>query len=204
MKGPLRRRTVVGGLALLPLLATAPRAQQAGACRATLGDDGLWHQDWFLESFLVLREDLEEAMAEGKSFAIIWELAGCPYCKETHLVNFARPEICDYVRENFVVVQLDFVGSRTVTDFDGEELSEKAMRAKYAVRFTPTIQFFPDSLEEIDRRLAQRGGRAGRHLEVARIQGYMEPEPFLAMFRYVREKAYERTTFGDYRLGRLG
>jgi len=204
MKGPMRRRTVMGGLAVLPLLTAAPGSARAEDCRATLGDDGLWHQDWFLESFLVLRDDLEEAIAQGKAFAIMWELAGCPYCKKTHLVNFARPDICDYVRENFVMVQLDFVGSRTVTDFDGGELSEKAMRENYAIRFTPTIQFFPDSLEEIDRRLAAHGGRAGRHLEVARIQGYMEPDPFFAMFRYVREKAYERTTFEQYLLELLG
>ncbi|GBD42067.1 hypothetical protein HRbin39_01454 [bacterium HR39] len=200
----IRRRTVVGGIALLPALFAGLRGARAAGCEAKLGDDGLWHQDWFLESFLVLREDLEEAVAQGKSFAVFWELAGCPYCKETHLVNFARPDICDYVRNNFVVVQLDFVGSRTVTDFDGEELAERDMRAKYAIRFTPTIQFFPDSPEEIDRRLAERGGRAGRHLEVARIQGYMEPDPFLAMFRYVREKAYERTTFEEYLLELLG
>jgi thioredoxin-related protein len=34
--------------------------------------------------------------------------------------------------------------------------------------------------------------------EVARSPGYMRPDDFLAMFRYVREKAYESKSFRDY------
>ena len=75
----------------------------------------------------------------------MWELRGCPYCRETHLVNFARPDIEDYVKANFEILQLNIIGARKVTDFDGSEISEKALAAKYGVRFTPTFQFFPES-----------------------------------------------------------
>ena len=34
--------------------------------------------------------------------------------------------------------------------------------------------------------------------EVARLPGYMRPDDFLAMFRYVREKAYESKSFRDF------
>ncbi len=206
MSLPIRRRRVLAGAAVLPLMmggfVRPLRAQES--CEPRLGDDGLWHQSWFLESFLELREDLAEAAGEGKHLVLFWELAGCPYCKETHFVNFAREDICAFAQEHFVWVQLDYIGAREVTDFDGEVMSEKALRAKYGIRFTPTIQFFPDSLEALDRRLAEAGGRAGRHLEVARMQGYLRPDPFLAMLRYVAEKAYERTTFDDYLLELLG
>ena len=68
---------------------------QPGAARAeaVLTDDGLYRQPWFLESFLELADDLAGASEKKKRFAIMWELRGCPYCKETHLVNFAKPEI---------------------------------------------------------------------------------------------------------------
>ena len=52
--------------------------------------DGLYREPWFLQSFLNLAEDLETAQSAGKRFAIMWELKGCPYCKETHFVNFAQ------------------------------------------------------------------------------------------------------------------
>lgn len=116
----------------------------AGAWAAPiLTDDGLYKEPWFLESFLELADDLEAAHKEGKRLAIMWELKGCPYCKETHFVNLARPDISDYIKANFEVLQLNIIGSRKVTDFDGSELSEKELAAKYGVRFTPTFQFFP-------------------------------------------------------------
>lgn len=77
-----------------------------------LGDNGLYHQSWFLDTFLEMPDDLAEASASGKRFAVIWEQKGCPYCKEMHRVNFARAEINDYVREHFAVVQLDPWGAR--------------------------------------------------------------------------------------------
>ena len=95
-----------------------------------LTDDGLYKEPWFLESFLELADDLEAAHKEGKRFAIMWELKGCPYCKETHFVNFARGDISDYIKANFEVLQLNIIGSRKVTDFDGTELSEKALAAE--------------------------------------------------------------------------
>ena len=150
---------------------------------------GSFTQSWFLDSFLELADDLEEARKRGKRLALLWELDGCPYCREMHLVNFAIPEITNYVRTNFEIVQVDLKGSRQTKDFDGEALSEKALAQRHGVRFTPTIQFFPESLSEI-------GGKGGRDAEVARMPGYFRPFHFLVMFEYVREKGYEK---GDFR-----
>ena len=69
---------------------------------------------------------------------VLFEQRGCPYCKELHAVNFARSEITDYIREHFMVVQLDLWGSREVTDFDGEAMEERALAGKWRVNFTPT------------------------------------------------------------------
>jgi thioredoxin-related protein len=156
-----------------------------------LTDDGLYKEPWFLESFLELADDLEVAHRQGKRFVIMWELKGCPYCKETHFVNFARGDISNYIKANFEVLQLNIIGSRKVTDFDGIELSEKAMAAKYGVRFTPTFQFFPE-------RAGPLKALEPAKREVARLPGYMRPDDFLAMFRYVREKAYESKSFRDF------
>jgi len=138
------------------------------SAEAMLTDDGLYREPWFLESFLELADDLKGATDQGKRFAIMWELKGCPYCKQTHLVNFAKPEIESFVKQRFEILQLNIIGSREVTDVDGEKLPEKRMAAKYGVRFTPTFQFFPD---RIDGLAAKKPGER----EVARTQGYLEP-----------------------------
>jgi thioredoxin-related protein len=182
-----RRDVIAGGAALGAASLVGPRAH----ADAMLTEDGLYRQPWFLESFLELGDDLDGAAKAGKRFAIMWELKGCPYCRETHLVNFARPDIEEFIKANFEVLQLNIIGSRPVRDFDGTEISEKALAAKYGVRFTPTFQFFPEKAAEL-------AGKPADKREVARAPGYLRPDDFLALFRFVREKGYETKSFRDY------
>ena len=179
-----RRQILVGSGAAL-LSAGAARAE------AILSEDGLHKQPWFVETFLELADDLEAARAAGKRFAVLWELRGCPYCREMHLVNFARPDIADYVRTNFDVLQLNVVGARKVTDFDGVTFGEKAFAARYQVRFTPTIQFFPETLDGLAKLTPDKR-------EVMRMPGYLRPDDFLDVFRFVRERGYEKGTLREF------
>jgi thioredoxin-related protein len=163
----------------------------AASAQAILTEDGIYRQPWFLETFLELADDLDGASRQGKRFAVIWELKGCPFCTKTHLVNFATPEIADFIRQRFEILQLNIIGAREVTDFDGEKLPEKQMARKYGVRFTPTFQFFPERIDGLST-------RQPRDREVARHQGYLEPHDFLAMFRFVAERTYEKGSLRDY------
>jgi thioredoxin-related protein len=184
----LSRRLFLTGSAAGAL--ALPRWRTASA-QAVLTDDGLYREPWFLESFLELADDLEGAAGKSRRFAIVWELRGCPYCRETHLVNFAKPEIADFVKARFDILQLNIIGAREVVDFDGEKTTEKRLAEKYGVRFTPTFQFFPE-------RSAGLATRKPREREVARAQGYLMPEHFLALFKFVSERAYENGSLRDY------
>ena len=188
-----RRRFHQGALAtaLAAIAGSAVWLASTAAEALTYTDDGLIYQPWFLDSFLIMNEDLADAHSNGKRFAVFWELKGCPYCKETHRVNLAQPAILDYVKTNFSVLQLNVIGSRIVTDFDGEELSERALAQKWQVKFTPTIQFFTDDVDAAK-------GQTGKQNEVARIPGYFKPEHFIAMFKFVREEAYKTQKFHEY------
>jgi thioredoxin-related protein len=180
----------MGAGALAAFGLTRARAEEA-AKEPAMTADGLLTEPWFLESFLDLTDDLSASHKEGKRLAIMWELRGCPYCRETHLVNFAQARITDYIKSNFEVLQLNVIGDRKVKDFDETELSEKALAKKYAVRFTPTFQFFPETPAGLN-------DLAPAKREVARAPGYLRPDDFLAFFRFVREKAYEKGSFRDF------
>ena len=91
-----------------------------GLIKPTRSDDGLYHHKWFKESFLDLKEDLQEADEAGKRLAIIFEQVGCIYCTKMQTEVLAQKSINDYVRKNFDVVQMNLWGSRSVTDFDGK------------------------------------------------------------------------------------
>lgn len=179
---PTRRHVLAAGLASLATPALA---------RATLGDDGLYHLDWYLESFLDLAEDIDSASAKGKRFAVMWGLKGCPACRRMHQVHLADPAIEGYIKANFEILHLNIIGARIAADLDGSKLGEKALAARYGIEGTPSIQFFPEASQGL-------GTRAPAAREVARLPGLPEPTEFLAMFRFVREKGYERGSFAEW------
>lgn len=152
---------------------------------------GLWTQPWFLQSFLELGDDLAEANAAGKNFAVLWEQRGCPYCRELHAVNFADPQAAAFIKENFTILQLDIHGPRKVTDFDGKVMSEKQLAQRWRISFTPTLSFFAKDPASV-------AGKSGGDAEVARMPGYFKPFHFQTMFAYVHDRGYKTAQFQDY------
>lgn len=159
-----------------------------------LGDDGLHKQDWFLNSFLEMPDDLAEAADEDKFLMVIIEQAGCPYCRELHNVNFKRPEITDYIQENFIVVQLDLWGSREVVDFDGEALEERDLVRKWGVNFTPTTLIF-----------TMDGGVPESFFqgEAFRMPGLLKPFHYLSSLEYVVSGQYKDQPFQRFLQGKF-
>lgn len=175
---------------LLLVGATAGLARPALA-RTWLSEDGLHQRDWFLESFLDLEEDRAAAAAKERHLAVLWGLKGCPACKRMNEVHFEDEAIVAFIRQHFEIVHLNILGDREVTDFDGRKRGEKAFAQAYAIRTTPSIQFFPRGEQGL-------GGRAPLAREAARMPGLLEPRPFLAMFRFVAEEAYRKEGFADW------
>ncbi len=180
-------RSAIAGIAFVlatTFASVGGRAAEDQLPEPALSEEGLHTQPWFLNTFLDLEEDIAEAKAEDKQLVIIWEQRGCPYCREMHRVNLRIPEIVDYIKANFNVIQLNLWGDREVTDVDGEVLSEKKLARKYRVQFTPTLQFFPKELAEDNK-------EPGHDVEVWRLLGYWKPFHFLSTFAYVHEKGYD-------------
>ncbi|MCB1425731.1 MAG: thioredoxin family protein [Notoacmeibacter sp.] len=156
-----------------------PVAAQA----AEIGDDGLHKQAWFANTFRDVAEDIETAASEGKRLAIVFEQRGCIYCRAMHEKILSDPEVADYIKANYMVVQYNMFGDTEVTDLDGEELSEKNAARKWGFVFTPTIVFLPEAVPEGETTVAKAA--------VAIMPGAFGKNTFLNMFRWVREKGYE-------------
>ena len=147
-----------------------------------LGDDGLHKPDWLNETFLDLGEDLAEANAQGKRLMVIVEQLGCIYCTKMHEEIFPKPAIDEIIRESFFVVQINMFGDLEVTDFDGTVLTEKDMVRRWNLIFTPTMMFLPEEADE---------SKSAVQNAVAVMPGAFERNTTLAMFTWVRDKAYE-------------
>lgn len=162
------------------LFAKAGAAVALAAClvsgvaqSAPMRSDGIHTQDWMKsDSFLDLKEDLAEAHDAGKDLVIIFEQPGCGACERLHEANFIIPELVSTITENFDVLQINLYGNVTVTDFDGEELSEGDFAIKHRVNFTPTTMFI---------------GEDGK--EIFRLPGYFKPYYYQSGFEFVMDGA---------------
>lgn len=157
-------------------------AMSWAATAAEVGEDGLHKQDWFAMTFRDLAEDIEQARSDGKRLAIVFEQRGCIYCREMHEKILSDPEVRDYIRENFMVVQYNMFGDEEVTDLDGEKLTEKTAARKWGYVFTPTIVFLPEQSPQ---------GKSAGQAAVATMPGAFGKLTFLNMFRWVKDKGYE-------------
>jgi thioredoxin-related protein len=138
--------------------------------------------DWFKNSFLYIRDDVEEAAAAGKRVLLYFYQDGCPYCEKLLRENFGDRAISQTARDGFDVIAINIWGDREVTDLDGQATTEKAFAATLGVQYTPTILLLDEQADT-----------------VLRIDGYYPPHQFHQGLRYValkREQAGE--TFRDF------
>lgn len=170
------------GAALAVVMALPVAAQE-------MGDDGLYDEPWIRETFKDLREDLEEASAEGKRLVLFVEQRGCVYCHKMHEEVFSVPEVSDYIEENYFVVQINLHGDTEIVDLDGETLSEKAAAQKWRVLFTPSIVFLPEEVPE---------NQSAIEASVAVMPGAFAKGTTLDMFTWVAEKRYELDNGEDF------
>lgn len=154
----------------------------SSAHASEIGEDGLHKESWFALTFKDVAEDIASANEEGKRLAIIIEQRGCIYCKKLHEEVFSDPEVYNFIKENFVVVQYNMFGDEEVTDLDGDVLSEKNAIRKWRAVFTPTILFMPDTIDP-----SLDAGSAAVEI----MPGAFGKWTTLNMFRWVMEKGYE-------------
>jgi thioredoxin-related protein len=157
-------------------------ALTAQAWSAEIGEDGLHKQDWFALTFRDVADDIESAKEEGKRLVMIFEQRGCIYCAKMHETLLSDPEVADYIKANFKVVQYNMFGDEEVTDLDGEVLTEKTAARKWGYVFTPTLMFLPEEVPE---------GKTAAEAAVATMPGAFGKWTFLNMFKWVAEKGYE-------------
>ncbi len=166
---------------ILTILIGLTSLARAGELKPTLGDDGLYHFDWYHQSFLELSEDIDEALAAGKVLMIKFDQKGCIYCEKVAMEILTEPGINKYVRDNFLVVQLDIFGSRDVTDLDGTTMPENEMASRWGVVFTPSIYFITEKSDA--KRLPDAAA--------ATMPGAFMRGTFMGMLQWVKTGAYK-------------
>lgn len=136
---------------------------------------------WFKDSFLDLKEDVEEAKKAGKRIMLFFHQDGCPYCNALVERNLAQKDIEEKVRKNFDVISLNMWGDREITYFDGSQYIEKTFAQAMKVQFTPTLVFYDEN------------GKV-----VLRLNGYRSPNRFTVDLDYVIQHKEKEIPYRDY------
>ncbi|AHM04583.1 thioredoxin SoxW [Roseibacterium elongatum DSM 19469] len=160
------------------LVAIAPSIAAAQA----LTGDGLHEADWLHETFRDLREDLGDATAEGKRFAVIIEQRGCIYCTRMHEEVFVVPEIEEMLSDDFFFVRINMHGATEVTDFDGEVMTESDIARRWRNMFTPTILFFESDVPP---------GESGAEAAVVTMPGAFGAPTMYDLLQWVLDEGYD-------------
>ena len=176
------RRTLLAGAALALAAPALIRPARADLPHPPLGEDGLHKPAWLHETFRDMRDDLEEASAQGKRMLILVEQRGCIYCTRMHEQVYTDERIARMLSEDFFVVQMNLFGNVPVTDFDGVEMDERDMMRRWGVVFTPTMIFLPESPPE--------SGTVAQ-ASVMTMPGAFERGTTRLMLQFVLERGYE-------------
>lgn len=140
--------------------------------------------EWFKQSFLDIRQDIDEAAAAGKRLILYFYQDGCPYCKKLLQDNFGQREIAQRTQQYFDLIAINMWGDREVIDLQDTVTTEKLFARNLKVMFTPTLLMFNE-----------------QGAVVLRINGYYAPHRYLAAVDFVGQKLEEKTSFRDYQAG---
>ncbi len=167
---------------VVPFMASVT-ISSASAAEKTVGKviGGQQHRapDWFKETFLDFKEDAAEAAAEGKHAMIFFDLAGCPYCARM-MAESVEPQRA-LIEPYFNSIAIDIKGAREVSTDGENQMTEKQLATKMAIRFTPTIVFLDENAKP-----------------VFRINGFWNASQFRIALKFVRTKAYKKMKIGAF------
>lgn len=177
----LLRTSLLLALAFIALSQPAQAASEESLAPGMVNPGYEEHPAWFKQSFLDLRDDVNEAARHGRRVLLYFYQDGCPYCKKLLQDNLGQRPIADKTRVYFDVIALNIWGDREVTDLAGKTVTEKDFARHMRVMFTPTLLA-----------LDEKGG------QVLRINGYYAPHQFSAALDFAGQKKEGEGSFRDY------
>lgn len=89
-------------------------------------------------------------------------------------VTFQNRMVQEYYTKHFYMIEVDIRGPNEVVDLDGKKLTERQFSLKHGIRLTPVFMFF------------DKEGNV-----VAKVPGYIDPQEFILIGRYVVEGHYK-------------
>jgi len=143
---------------------------------------------FFDKSFGDFSEELEIAKEEGKKGVFIFfEMDECPFCHRMKTTVLNQPEVISFYKKHFKIFEVNIEGDVEMTDFQGNETTQKDFSFKQQrVRATPVFAFFD--------------------LSGQRVVKYTGPtssvKEFIWLGEYMLGEEYKKSSFTRYKRAR--
>ena len=142
---------------------------------------------FFDESLNDMQEESDIAKEEKKKgILLMFEMDECPFCRRMKKTVLNHIEVQKYFKENFRVLSVDIEGDVELTDFKGNETTQKEFSLKqFRVRATPVFQFL-----DVD----------GNPLKNGRLTGATKDlKEFMILGKYIVEGENNKMPFSRYK-----
>ncbi|MBA3010065.1 MAG: thioredoxin fold domain-containing protein [Proteobacteria bacterium] len=113
-------------------------------------------------------EGLSQARKQNKKILLYFHADWCKYCKLLEKTTFKNQKVVTYLNDNYINISAN-------SDI------EKKLAKKFGVRGVPAFFFLGSDSNKIDG-----------------ISGYVEPEIFLKMIKFIHTDSYQKMSFSDY------
>lgn len=124
---------------------------------------------------------MEEAGAQEKPVVVGVYTSWCGWCKRMDKTTFADEDVQSYMEETFVPIKMN-AESKTMTVYAGEEYSYRQIAKGFRITGYPTTLFLAAD---------------GKHITT--VPGYLKPDQFLTVLRFIGDGHYKNKTFDEFR-----
>ncbi|HEY7728650.1 MAG TPA: thioredoxin family protein [Candidatus Eisenbacteria bacterium] len=131
-------------------------------------------------SWLAFDAAATRATKEGKHVIIDVYTTWCGWCRVMERETYGNAEVADYLTRNFVLAKVNGESSSKI-HWKGRELTERQFARETGVTGFPTTFFLKPDLDLL-------GG----------VPGYIRPNDFMTLARYVGTRWYQRGKLQDY------
>jgi thioredoxin-related protein len=127
-----------------------------------------------------IESGLKQANRENKPIVVDFYTNWCHWCKVMDEKTYSSRSVIRYASRNLIMVKVNAESSRRYY-VNGEYLSSPDLAKTFGVSSYPNTTFLlPD----------------GRRLDA--VSGYIPPEKFLPILKYIGDKAYKEMTFEQW------